>query len=55
MVTGALVVAGLLVWVALTLILDACSNHRAERLIDRPRPCETRSLADEAQRWLENQ
>jgi hypothetical protein len=53
-IIGLLAVAGLLLWVAGTLILDGWSNRRAERLTDRLRAYQKPSLADEAQRWLDS-
>jgi hypothetical protein len=45
----------LLLWVSVTLLLDAWSSRRAANLIERLRPYQAASLADEAQRWLECQ
>jgi hypothetical protein len=52
---AALIGVFLLLWVGVTLLLDAWSNRRASDLVERLRPNQRTSVADKAQRWLESQ
>jgi hypothetical protein len=49
----ALIVVGLLVWAGSTLLLDAWWKRQPTNLVDRLMPYQSGSVADEAQRWLD--
>jgi hypothetical protein len=51
----ALIVVGVLVWGGSTLLLDAWWKRQPTDLAERLRPFQPRSVADEAQRWLDRQ
>jgi hypothetical protein len=49
-----LALVGLLTWAGVTLLLDARRRRRCD-LIDRLRPFQPRSVADQAHAWLDHQ